>query len=287
VIREGAVEANGLKFAYLEQGDGPLVLLLHGYPDNAWTWEHQLPALAEAGYRAVAPFLRGYPPTEIPDGGFFDMATLAVDARDLIRALGDGGPAHVVGNDWGAYMVYALGQAFPDMVGRAVATAVPHQAAAVEILSMPELIHHTFHVWFHQVPFLPEQAIAANDFAFVEYLWRLWEPGFDDPEHVSRVRRTLAEPGALSAALGYYRAVLDPDRADPALAEVRARFADPIGVSTMLIFGRDDPFARFGPNHADFVSKEFRLELVDGGQHFVHRSRPAIVNELIVSWLRA
>ncbi len=91
-LREGTVKANGLEFAYLEQGQGPLVLLMHGFPDNAHTWSHQMPALAAAGYRAVAPFLRGYPPTQIPDGGYYDSATLATDARELILELNDGEP---------------------------------------------------------------------------------------------------------------------------------------------------------------------------------------------------
>ena len=88
------IHANGLKFAYLEQGDGPLVMLLHGFPDTAHTWSHQMQALAAAGYRVVAPFLRGYPPTEIPSDGYYDKATLASDIAALIEALGGGAPVH-------------------------------------------------------------------------------------------------------------------------------------------------------------------------------------------------
>jgi pimeloyl-ACP methyl ester carboxylesterase len=101
------VRANGLDFAYVEQGEGPLVLLLHGFPDTAMSWGHQIPALAAAGYRAVAPYLRGYSPTEIPRDGFYDKATLATDVAELIRALG-GGPAHLIGQDWGATIGYAF-----------------------------------------------------------------------------------------------------------------------------------------------------------------------------------
>ena len=78
------LRANGIEFAYLEEGNRPLVLLLHGFPDTAETRTHQMPALAAAGYRVVAPYLRGYPPTEIPRGGFFDKATLATDVAELI-----------------------------------------------------------------------------------------------------------------------------------------------------------------------------------------------------------
>ena len=88
-IREGAVRANGISFATLEAGDGPLVLLLHGFPDNAWTWEYQLLALAREGYRAVAPFLRGYPPSDVPPEPF-DTEDLASDVRALVGALANG-----------------------------------------------------------------------------------------------------------------------------------------------------------------------------------------------------
>ena len=286
-FKEGTVEANGLEFAYLEQGSGPLVLLMHGFPDNAFTWDQQLPALAEAGYRAVAPFLRGYPPTEIPDGGFYDAATLATDARELIRELGGGEPACVVGNDWGTLTTYTLMEAYPEVVRRAAVTAIPYPAAAAALPMMPDLLQHYFHVWFHQLPGLPEAAIAANDFAYVDYLWRLWEPGFEDPEHVARVKRTLSADGALAAALGYYRAVFDPARSDPELADVRNRLGKPIGVPTLIVFGREDPLARFAADNDRFFSGELRVEMLDGGQHFIHRSRPDAVNELIVSWLGA
>src|SRR5215469_8973129 len=96
------IRANNLEFAYLEEGEGPLVLLLHGFPDTAHTWGHQMPALAAAGHHAVAPYLRGYPPTEIPRDGFFDRGTLVSDIAGLIQALGGGGSVHLVGQDWGA-----------------------------------------------------------------------------------------------------------------------------------------------------------------------------------------
>ena len=286
-LREGTVKANGLEFAYLEQGSGPLVLLMHGFPDNAHTWSNQMPALAAAGYRAVAPFLRGYPPTQIPDGGYYDSATLATDARELILELNDGEPAFYVGTDWGTLAGFPLMQAYPEVVKRAVLIGVPMPLAAARLITKPGLIHHTFHVWFQQLEGLAETAISADNFAYVDYLWRFWEPGFEDPTHVTSVKATLASDGALSAALGYYRAMFNPDRMDPALAEVRARFGDQISVATMLVFGQEDPFGVFDEDHRPFFSGELRIERPAGGQHFIHRSQPAVINELILSWLSA
>ena len=156
------VRANGLDFAYVEQGEGPLVLLLHGFPDTAMSWSHQIPALAAAGYRAVAPYLRGYSPTEIPRDGFYDKATLATDVAELIRALG-GGPAHLIGQDWGATIGYAVLAAFPELVCRAVLMAVPHPAQSSKSFLDPKHVHRSFHWWFFQLPDLPEKAIVEND----------------------------------------------------------------------------------------------------------------------------
>ena len=119
------VEANGLRIAYLEAGKGPLVLLLHGFPDTAHTWDRALPALADAGFRAVAPFMRGYHPTAIPADGAYDSDTLAADAVALITALGEE-QAIVVGHDWGASAAYGAATIAPERVKKLVVLAIPH-----------------------------------------------------------------------------------------------------------------------------------------------------------------
>ena len=162
LLREGRVTANGLRFAYLEGGSGPLVVLLHGWPDTPHTWDHQLTALAGAGFRVAAPWLRGYPPTEIPRSGYFDIGTLAVDVRELIRVLGGGDPCLLVGQDWGASIGYQVLAAFPEVVRSAVVMAVPHPAATRESLLRAEHVQRSFHWFFFQLPQLPEQALRAG-----------------------------------------------------------------------------------------------------------------------------
>src|SRR5262245_16769986 len=110
------VRANGLEFSSLEVGEGQLGVILNGLDATARSWSHQMPALAAAGYRAVAPYLRGYPPSEIPSNGFYDRGTLAADVVAVIRALGGGEPAHVVGQDWGASITYGVLAASPQVV---------------------------------------------------------------------------------------------------------------------------------------------------------------------------
>src|SRR5687768_14216442 len=126
-LTEGRIEANGLLFGYLEAGphDGPLALCLHGFPDSAWTWRHLLPDLAHAGYRAVAPFMRGYAPTEVPADGRYQSGALVADACALHEALGGDGRAVILGHDWGAIATYGAAAHQPDRWSKVVAGAVP------------------------------------------------------------------------------------------------------------------------------------------------------------------
>jgi len=280
------VRANGLQFAYLEQGTGPLVLLLHGFPDNARSWSHQVPALAAAGYRVVAPNLRGFPPSEIPPEGFYDRGTLTEDVADLIRALGDGERAHLIGQDWGAAIAYSVLAARPDLIDRAIVMAVPHPARVATSLLDARHVHHSFHWWFFQLPGLPEQALAANDFAFIDYLWRYWSaPGHEDAAHIADIKRMLAEPGALTATLGYYRAMFDPRKADPCLESLRQSMNRPISVPTLALCGSVDPRAELMQDQAQYFTGEYRYEVVPEAGHFLHREQPAAVNRLILDWL--
>ena len=280
------IHANGLDFAYLAQGSGPLVLMLHGWPDTAHTWSHQMPALAQAGYRVVAPFLRGYHPTAIPASGFYDKATLATDVAALIRVLGGGAPAHLVGQDWGAIISYAVLAAFPQQVRRAVVMAVPHPAEVARSMLIPRHVHRSFHWWFFQLPSLPERALLADDAAFIDYLWTYWtRPGHEDAAHIASIKAMLALPGVLTATLGYYRAMLDPGQGDPALADLRALMERPISVPTLALCGADDLRAELMTDQARHFTGEYRYAEVAGAGHFLQREQPAEVTRLVLDWL--
>jgi hypothetical protein len=174
-------------------------------------------------------------------------------------------------------------------VRSAVVMAVPHPAATRESLLRAEHVHRSFHWFFFQLPQLPEQALRADGYAFVDWLWDYWTaPGFTDEEHLAEVKRMLAVPGALEATLGYYRAMFDPARADPDLAEVRQTAGRPIVVPTLTLCGAQDKRAEVMQDQARHFTGPYRFELVPGSSHFLqraaaggHEARPGLVHQAI------
>jgi pimeloyl-ACP methyl ester carboxylesterase len=193
---------------------------------------------------------------------------------------------HLVGQDWGAAIAYGVLAAFPELIRSGVVMAIPHPAKAFEGFLDPRLLQRSFHWWFFQLAELPEMAVAANDYAFIDFLWESWtRPGHRDVEHIAGIKRMLAEPGALGATLAYYRALFDPGKADPALAEVRGRMDHPITVPTMAVCGGLDLREASMSSQAASFAGPYRYEMVPDADHFLHREKPAEVTALLLDWL--
>jgi pimeloyl-ACP methyl ester carboxylesterase len=288
-FRSGSVQANGITFHYLELGEGPLVLCLHGFPDNAYTYRHLLPALAASGFRGVAPFMRGYAPTSPAPDGRYQAVLLAQDAVELIGALGSA-RAFLVGHDWGATATYGAATLAPARVEKLVTLAAAHPAAARgELAFTYDRLKGTWHAYFFQMPFA-EQAVAANDYAFLERWWRDASPEFaPPPEIMESVKTTFRQPGVLTAALSYYRHTFHPANRDPALHTLQERIStSPTPVPTLALHGTRDRPGRLEAFEAmdHLFPKGVEKVILPGTGHFLHLERPEEVTRRIVTFLR-
>lgn len=287
-LREGRVEADGLTFAFLEAGTGPLALCLHGFPDSAWGWRHLLPTLAAAGFRAVAPFMRGYAPTEVPADGCYQVGRLSLDACGLHDALGGDAEAVLVGHDWGAMAAYGAAAWQPERWRRVVAAAVPPAGAMAARFAAYDQLRRSWYVFFFQTP-LADAVVGMDDLAFIDRLWADWSPGYDAREDLSRVKDALRDPERLTAALGYYRALFSGVGVDPSLDGVQAAAAAPTPQPALYLHGADDgcmgvDLARGAA--ACLPAEGSRVEIVEGAGHFLHLERPDVVNRLVVDFVR-
>jgi pimeloyl-ACP methyl ester carboxylesterase len=276
-VRSATVRANGLQFGVLEAGSGPLALCLHGFPDSAYTWRHLLSALAGAGFHAVAPFMRGYAPTAVPADGAYHLGALVADAVALHEVLGGDANAVLIGHDWGAEAAYGAAAFAPDRWRRLVTLAVPPAALDEVLFSDYEQLKRSFYLFMFRDPAgLAETAVARDDLAFLDKLWRDWSPGFQPGEHLARVKDCLRRPANLAAALGYYRAAADQETA--------ARQAPQ---PTLYLHG-----ARDGCIGVDVVrgaerllAPSSRMIVIDEAGHFLHLEEPGQVNDHILSWV--
>jgi pimeloyl-ACP methyl ester carboxylesterase len=284
------VSARGLEFAYLEDGpaDGPLALCLHGFPDTAHTWRHLLPRLAAAGYHAVAPFLRGYAPTAVPADGRYDTGTLALDACALHEALGGDGRAVIIGHDWGALLTYPAAAHEPDRWRRVVTLAVPPPASMGFGFFDYDQLKRSFYVFVFQTP-LAEFAVGQDGMAFIDRLWADWSPGYDGAWDAAQVKAALATEDRLSAAIGYYRAMMAPPSDDPAAVAAAASGEAPPPQPTLYLHGGADGCMGveiIGPV-TDHLSPGSELVVVEGAGHFLQLEQPDVVNDHVLRFLGA
>lgn len=267
-------QVNGFKQAYLEEGTGPLVILVHGFPDTAHTWDKIRPAIAAAGFRAVTPFLRGHFPSEPAPDGKQTIEAIGSDVLALIDALGEE-QAVLIGHDWGAAAVFAATMSDPAKVKKLITVAIPHASG---VIPWPRILWGARHFLRFQLPDT-EKMIRANDFAHIDELLRRWSPRWNPgPEESAHVKECYRHPGSLQAALGHYRAMRPRDL---------ATLSRPITVPAWAISGDHDPATRHIDFHRARPAYRASYEVVKHpGGHFLHREYPGIFEREIVRILK-
>jgi pimeloyl-ACP methyl ester carboxylesterase len=276
-LSEGYADVGDVTLHYVEAGEGPLVVLLHGFPAFWYSWREQIAPLVKAGFRVVAPDLRGYNLSSKP-GAFTDYTAdkPAADIRSLIRALGSES-ATVVGHDWGGSVAWTLAMNDPEVVDRLVILNAAHPRKLNEGLKNPRQLLRSWYFFYFQFPGSPERRAARKD-------WKFFKGFLGDArlpytqQELDEYREAWSQPGAVKGMIDYYRAAVRLGSKQKVL---------PISARTLVIWGQDDRYlgADLAEPHKDDVPNLVRVERLPDASHWVHHDEADRVNKLLVDFL--
>lgn len=279
--RSGRRQVNGLSLHVVEAGprDGPLLVLLHGFPEFWWAWRHQIAPLAEAGFHVAAPDLRGYNLSDAPRGiGSYRLDLLVADVLALADGLG-AGRFDLVGHDWGGVVAWATAARHPDRIGRLVVLDAPNPDLLGQALRHPTQALRSSYAAFFQLPLLPEALLGAFGFAGLRALMRgSARPDSFRPGDLDRYAAAWGQPGRLGAMLNYYRALRQ-----------RRRPGEPARIrpATLVLWGeRDVALERHVARDAVGLCDDGRLLVLPGTTHWLHLEEPGRVTAEILGFLK-
>ncbi len=280
--RDEVIQISGLALHVVEAGprDGPVLVLLHGFPEFWYAWKHYLSSLTAAGYRVIVPDQRGYNLSAHPPGvAPYHIEKLAADVVGLINAAGRQ-RAVLVGHDWGGYVAWWTAARYPSRIERLIVLNCPHpRTLFLRVLLDPRQTVKSWYMFVLQIPWLPERILSYNTFAVLRRFMR-WN-GDDGPlsaDGEASYVKAWSQPNALTTMINWYRAAV---RTRP-MARAHARITMPV----LLIWGEDDRF--LGRSLAALSMKycdSGRVTYVPGATHWVHHERPKVVDQLILGFL--
>lgn len=267
------VDLHGVEYAYVDEGDGPPVLMLHGFPDTSYMWRHQIRALSAAGFRVIAPDLRGFGDSGKPTGvAEYDMLKVLGDLAALMRAV-DAPRAHVVGHDWGAALAWLMAALMSRRVDHLVVLSVGHPS----VFQRPSLEQRekSWYMLLYQFEGVAEELLRRYD-------WRLFKEMFNGQGDFDRYLVDLAKPGALTSALNWYRANRSP------AAELAENPRLPLISAPTLGIWSDGDKAMVEEGMLEsgvYVKNTWRYERIAGASHWIPLDAPDRVNELLLEFL--
>lgn len=292
-MNQGRIEVNGIELAYVSAGDGPLALCLHGFPDSPAQYRFLLPALADAGYRAVAPFMRGFAPSAVPSAPV-TLADLVADANGLHEALGGDSDAVILGHDWGAITTWGAAMHGETRWSKVVGMDVPPFPFMGQAVSTFECMKAMNHFWFLQMK-VADVLLPADNFAYIDYLWKTWAaPGHQAARvDLDGVKTCLREPANQAAILSLYRSVANTERygSEEWVAEQLEVWGALPTQPTLYLHGPVNGVLPVSDailaDLAAALPKGSQVQLIDGAGHFTAVEKPNEVNARILAFLAA
>ncbi|HLX56793.1 MAG TPA: alpha/beta hydrolase [Ktedonobacteraceae bacterium] len=274
------IMTNGIRMHYVTQGEGPLVVLLHGFPEFWYSWRYQIPVLAEHGYRVVAPDMRGYNDSDKPRKGY-DVATLMRDIVGLIKGLGYE-KAVIVGHDWGGVLAWHFAIRYPELTERLIVLNAPHPGALMREFRTFKQLRKSWYIFVFQLPWLPEFLLLRNHAEGIGRMLRgaALQKGAFTPGDIEKYRQAMSKPGAMTAALNYYRQIFRR------LPTAYTGGSYQIGVPTLLIWGEHDIALgiELTMGLEQWVNKLEIRRVPDSG-HWVQQEQPEQVNLYMLEFL--
>jgi epoxide hydrolase 4 len=277
-VREGYAEIGDQRLHYVETGEGPLIVLLHGFPEFWYGWRLQIGALAAAGYRVVAPDLRGYNLSSKPDGlAAYTAGPLAADVRGLIHERG-AESAFLVGHDWGGTVAWTAAMNHPEVVERLAILNAAHPRKLNEGLRHPSQLRRSWYFFFFQPPGLPERRVSAHRWRFFQNFLRDARPPYTSAEF-DRYVEAWSQPGTATAMINYYRAAVRP----PKGTKPQLR---PLSAPTLVVWGQRDRYlgTDLAEPHREDVPNLDRVERLPDASHWVHHDEAERVTRLLVDF---
>ncbi|XGV98628.1 MAG: alpha/beta fold hydrolase [Leptolyngbya sp. BL-A-14] len=273
------IHTNGINLHYVAQGEGPLMLMLHGFPEFWYSWRHQIPEFAR-DHKVVALDLRGYNDSDKPEAqSAYVMAEFIKDVKGVIEGLGYD-RCILVGHDWGGMIAWSFAYAYPEMVERLIVLNLPHPAKFAEGLRTPQQLLKSWYIAFFQLPILPELLIQLDDFRMLEQAFRgmaIDQSAFTDAD-IEAYKNAFAKRGALTSAINYYRNVF----AQLSIERSWGILTTP----TLMIWGEEDTaLGKELTYGTEKYVQDFRIRYIPNCSHWVQQEQPQLVNQLMREFL--
>ncbi len=284
--QHGYAHVNNIRMHYVTAGEGPLMLMLHGFPEFWYSWRHQIPVMAER-FRVVAPDMRGYNQSEKPVGvGHYRLPVLMQDIAGLIESLGESS-AVVVAHDWGGGVAWPFAAHYPHMVDRLVILNCPPPAVLLRhLMHNRKQLRRSYYMFLFQLPLLPEAVMRARDYELIERVFRGWavdKSAFSDRD-IAMFKEAAAKPGALTGGINYYRASFRQFLS----SRLRVRGVEAkVRCPTLVIWAEEDRALgkEMTYDFQDEVEGPLEISYVPGCSHWVQQERPEVVNAVMSGFL--